>query len=74
MAVANTGAVTIPKTLAVTGSVSTGMLTIGVYTFATVPSASANTGATIRISDRSHRLATSNGTVWNWAGTTTAIS
>jgi hypothetical protein len=74
MAVANTGAVTIPKTLAVTGAVSTGMLTIGVYTFATVPSASANTGATIRISDRSHRLATSNGTVWNWAGSTTAIS
>lgn len=74
MAIANTGAVTIPKTLAVTGAVSTGMLTVGVYTFSTVPSASANTGATIRISDRSHRLATSDGTNWNWTGTTTAIS
>jgi hypothetical protein len=74
LGIANSGAVTIAKTLAVTGAVSTGMLTVGVYTFTTVPSASANTGATIRISDRSHRLATSNGTVWNWAGTTTAIS
>ncbi len=44
------------------------------YTFATVPSASANAGATIRITDRSHRLATSDGTNWNWAGTTTPIS
>jgi hypothetical protein len=44
------------------------------YTFSTVPSASANTGATIRITDRSHRLATSDGTNWNWAGTTTPIS
>ncbi len=43
-------------------------------TFATVPSASARTGATIRITDRSHRLATSDGTNWNWAGTTTPIS
>lgn len=52
----------------------TGALIVGVYTFATVPSASANTGATIRISDRSHRLATSDGSAWNWTGTTTAIS
>jgi hypothetical protein len=58
----------------------TGELTVsggarfGPYTFATVPSASANPGATIRITDRSHRLATSDGTTWNWAGTTTAIS
>jgi hypothetical protein len=74
MAMANSGAVTITKTLSVTGAVSTGMLSVGVYTYATVPSASANTGATIRISDRSHRLATSDGTNWNWAGTTTAIS
>lgn len=51
-----------------------GITTVGSYTFATVPSASANTGGTIRITDRSHRLATSDGTNWNWAGTTTAIS
>lgn len=44
------------------------------FTFATVPSASANAGATIRITDRGHRLATSNGTNWCWAGSTTIIS
>lgn len=47
---------------------------LGPYTFATIPSAAANTGGTIRITDRSQRLATSDGTNWNWAGTTTAIS
>ncbi len=51
-----------------------GTATLAGYTFATVPSASANAGATIRITDRSHRLATSDGTSWNWAGTTTPIS
>ena len=57
------------------GNVQTpGTVTVGPYTFATVPSASTNTGGTIRITDRSQRLATSDGTNWNWAGTTTAIS
>jgi hypothetical protein len=53
---------------------TSGTTVLGPYTFATVPSASSNTGATIRVTDRSHRLATSDGTNWNWAGTTTAIS
>ncbi len=61
--------------IAANGAISTsGSVTVGAYTFATVPSASANTGATIRISDRGHRLATSDGTNWKWAGTTTTIS
>ncbi len=51
-------------------------ITFAPYTFATVPTASnANfVGATIRITDRAHRLATSDGINWNWAGTTTPIS
>jgi hypothetical protein len=62
-------------TLSGDGSITaSGPVRVGPYTFATVPSASANPGATIRITDRSQRLATSDGTAWNWAGTTTAIS
>lgn len=38
------------------------------FTVSTLPSASANTGATIRISDRSNRLATSSGSVWQFSG------
>lgn len=74
MRIGESGLVSCYGAVAVTGALSCGNLTVGVYTFATVPSASANTGATIRISDRSHRLATSDGTNWNWAGTTTVIS
>jgi hypothetical protein len=62
-------------TLGGDGSITAlGPVRVGPFTFATVPSASANPGATIRITDRSQRLATSDGTNWNWAGTTTAIS
>lgn len=52
----------------------TGIFKAPPYTFSTRPSASANAGGTIRITDRSNRLATSDGTNWNWAGTTTAVS
>jgi hypothetical protein len=66
----------ISKAGGITGTSLTvsGATTLGPFTFATVPSASSNAGGTIRITDRSHRLATSDGTNWNWAGTTTAIS
>lgn len=60
---------------AVTASVKDdGKIRIGVYTLATVPLASAHTGFSIQISDRDYRIATSNGTNWCWAGSTTVIS
>lgn len=46
----------------------------GVYTFATVPSASANTGGTIRISDRAERQAYSDGTNWRFTADDLVIS
>jgi len=52
----------------------TGPLSVGVYTFATVPSASANTGAIIRISDRAQRQAYSDGTNWRFTADDAIIS
>lgn len=49
-------------------------LLVAPYTLATVPNVLTHLGATIRITDRNNRLATSDGLAWNWAGTTTAIS
>lgn len=43
-----------------------GPVSLGVYTFGTVPAAGANTGATIRISDRAQRQAYSDGTNWRF--------
>lgn len=54
-------------------SASTFMQT-GVYTFATVPSASANTGKFIRISDRAQKHAYSDGTNWRFFGDDAIIS
>jgi hypothetical protein len=69
------GAKTFSAALTASGAlICNGVLRVGVFTFATVPDPVANVGATIRISDRSHRLATTDGTNWNWAGTTTPIS
>lgn len=45
------------------------------FSFAQVPVASAaNNGQTITVIDRNYRLATSNGAVWQWAGTVTTIT
>jgi hypothetical protein len=60
-------------TFAAGGSFS-GPITLGVYTFATVPSASANTGSIIRISDRAQRQAYSDGTDWRFTADDAVIS
>lgn len=44
------------------------------YTFATVPTASSNTGSTIRITDRSNRQAYSDGTNWRFVADDAIIS
>lgn len=44
------------------------------YTFASVPSASANKYLRIHISDRSHKPAYSDGTNWRWFSTDAVIS
>lgn len=51
-----------------------GTVSVGVYTFATVPSASANTGSFIRISDRSQKHAYSDGTNWRFFDGSAIIS
>lgn len=57
------------------GAITTsGLLTCGVFTFATVPSASASTGGEIRISDRAQRKAYSDGTNWRWIADDVIIS
>lgn len=62
-------------TIATDRSVSVGaLLFLGVYTFSTVPSASSNTGAIIRISDRAQKQAYSDGTNWRFTGTDAIIS
>jgi hypothetical protein len=43
------------------------------YTVATAPAASAYTGYSIAFSDRSFRIGTSDGTVWNYAGSLTPV-
>lgn len=43
-----------------------GIVRLGPYTFATLPSASANVGANLRITDRGQRQAYSDGTNWRW--------
>jgi hypothetical protein len=45
---------------------TTGVVFIGVYTFATLPLASANTGAWCRVSDRSQKPVYSDGTNWKY--------
>jgi len=47
---------------------------VGVYTFATVPTASLNTGGEIRISDRAQRRAYSDGTHWRFIADDVIIS
>lgn len=47
---------------------------VGVYTFATVPSASTHTGAIVRISDRAQKHAYSDGTNWRFFGDDAVIS
>jgi len=68
MTLSNSGALT-----SVSVSASTSMQT-GVYTFATVPSASANAGRFIRISDRGQKHAYSDGTNWRFFGDDAIIS
>lgn len=53
---------------------ASGLLCCGVYTFATVPSASSNTGKFLRISDRAQKHAYSDGTNWRFFGDDTVIS
>jgi len=52
----------------------TGIFRTAPYTFATVPTASANTGSTIRITDRSNRQAYSDGTNWRFTADDVIIS
>lgn len=47
---------------------------VGVFTFATVPAASSNTGGEIRISDRAQRRAYSDGTNWRFIADDAIIS
>jgi len=54
--------------------VAAGLMCVGVYTFATVPSASSNTGKFLRISDRAQKHAYSDGTNWRFFGDDAVIS
>jgi hypothetical protein len=62
------GARTLTTTGAINGAdiTASGLLCAGVYTFATVPSASSNSGKFLRISDREQRHAYSDGTNWRF--------
>ncbi len=61
--------------LDVTGAINaTGLMCCGVYTFATVPIASSNTGKFLRISDRTQKHAYSDGTNWRFFGDDAIIS
>jgi hypothetical protein len=61
--------------ISVTGAViSSGLMCCGVYTFATVPSPSSNTGKFLRISDRAQKHAYSDGTNWRFFGDDAVIS
>ena len=51
-----------------------GMNFLGPYTFATVPSASSNAGAAIRITDRGQKQAYSDGTDWRFVATDAIIA
>ena len=53
---------------------ASGLVCCGVYTFATVPIASANTGKFLRISDRAQKHAYSDGTDWRFFGDDAIIS
>jgi len=53
---------------------SSALMCCGVYTFATVPSASSNTGKFLRISDRAQKHAYSDGTNWRFFGDDAVIS
>lgn len=50
------------------------LMCCGAYTFATVPSASSNTGKFLRISDRAQKHAYSDGTNWRFFGDDAVIS
>lgn len=64
-----------PKNIYLAGQlIAGGMICVGVYTFATVPSASANTGKFLRISDRAQKHAYSDGTDWRFFGDDAIIS
>lgn len=60
--------------LLLTNLTASGLLCAGVYTFATVPSASSNTGKFLRISDRAQKHAYSDGTNWRFFGDDAVIS
>lgn len=51
-----------------------GSLRIGAFTVATMPGASANTGRLIRLTDRSHRHAYSDGSNWKFVSGDTIVS
>lgn len=64
-----------PKNIYAAGQViAASMMCVGVYTFATVPSASSNTGKFLRISDRAQKHAYSDGTNWRFFGDDAIIS
>lgn len=54
--------------------IASGLIRAGTYTFATVPSASSNTGKFLRISDRAQKHAYSDGTNWRFFGDDAIIS
>ena len=68
------GTVTVTTNLTSTAITATGLMCCGVYTFATVPSASSNTGKFLRISDRAQKHAYSDGTNWRFFGDDAIIS
>jgi len=65
---------TTPAGLTLATVTASGLMCCGVYTFATVPSASSNTGKFLRISDRAQKHAYSDGTNWRFFGDDAVIS
>jgi len=64
-----------PRNVYVAGAITaSGLMCAGVYTLATVPSASSNTGKFLRVSDRSQKHAYSDGTNWRFFGDDAIIS
>jgi hypothetical protein len=70
----SSGTVTVTTNLTSTAITATGLMCCGVYTFATVPSASSSTGKFLRISDRAQKHAYSDGTNWRFFGDDAIIS
>jgi hypothetical protein len=70
----NNGTTGTLRDLSLRNITASGLMCCGVYTFATVPSASSNTGKFLRISDRAQKHAYSDGTDWRFFGDDAIIS